>query len=231
LPVLVALLALGMWQVERLAWKEQLLSEIADRTTRAPVPLAQLLAATPSPDALEYTPVQVSGRFNHDSEMFFFATHEGQSGWYVYTPLSLSSPRAPYSAIIVNRGFVPFDQRDAVTRPGSQPDGEVTITGLARARLSSPPSWLVPDNKPQQREFFWKDWRTMVSISGLSFEATVPFFVDASAEPNAGGLPVGGVTLVNLPNNHLQYAVTWFGLAATLMVIVGVMVLRRMRGA
>ena len=95
--------------------------------------------------------------------------------------------------------------------------GEVTITGLARNPLAEKPSFIVPDNDPAKNIYYWKDLSLMARQIGLSQgDALVPFFIDADAKPNPGGLPRGGVTIIDLPNNHLQYAVTWYGLAATL---------------
>ena len=75
----------------------------------------------------------------------------------------------------------------------------------------------MPDNDPAKNIFFWKDLDAMAASAGLPRRATVlPFFVDADATPNPGGLPIGGVTTIDLPNNHLQYALTWYGLAAAL---------------
>ena len=99
-------------------------------------------------------------------------------------------------------------------------DGEVTVKGLARNPLATKPSSIVPDNDPAKNIFFWKDLDAMAASAGLPRRATVlPFFIDADATPNPGGLPIGGVTTIDLPNNHLQYALTWYGLAAALAVV------------
>ena len=97
----------------------------------------------------------------------------------------------------------------------------MTITGQARNPLSRKPSFIVPENEPAKDVFYWKDLSAMAATAGLPPGAKiVPFFVDAGkAPPNPGGLPVGGVTLIDLPNNHLQYALTWYGFAVTLLVI------------
>ncbi|TKB48360.1 MAG: SURF1 family protein, partial [Mesorhizobium sp.] len=95
--------------------------------------------------------------------------------------------------------------------------GEVTVTGLARNPLPAKPSMMLPDNDPQKNIFYWKDRDAMASSAGLpAGAALVPIFIDANATANPGGLPVGGVTVIDLPNSHLQYAITWYGLAAAL---------------
>jgi surfeit locus 1 family protein len=103
----------------------------------------------------------------------------------------------------------------------------MVVRGLARNPLAGKPSWILPDNDLAKNVFYWKDLSAMAASAGLPEGAVVlPFFVDVDATPNAGGLPVGGVTLLDLPNNHLQYAVTWYGLAAALAAVGIAMVLR-----
>ncbi len=231
LAAFAVLIGLGTWQVQRLHWKEELLATIEARLHQPPMTIADLADRAATEGALEYTPVRASGRFAHDEEMFFFATHEGQSGWYVYTPLLLApGETAPGDAILVNRGFVPYDMRDPATRPGSQPQGTVEVVGLARERIDGKPGFVVPDNQPGERTFFWKDWRTMVEVAGLDPATTVPFFIDAGPTARTE-LPRGGVTIVSLPNNHLQYAITWYGLAAALAGVVAVWSWRAWRRA
>lgn len=219
LVALAILLSLGFWQVQRLAWKEDLIARIEARIGSEPVPLAQVLSSDRSIADQEYRPVTVEGKFVHGAERHFFATHGGQSGFYVYTPLRLDTG----DHLFVNRGFVPYDRKDAATRAEGQVEGPVTITGLVRTALVEKPSAIVPDNDPAGNVFYWKDIRAMAESAGLPEDAPVlGLFVDADNSPNPGGLPVGGVTIVNLPNNHLQYAVTWFGVAAALAGVLGV---------
>lgn len=219
----VTLILLGNWQVRRLHWKEALLASVEQQLQEAPLTLAEIEKLPRS--EIEYRPMTVTGRFEHDRERHFFATYEGLSGYYVYTPLRLADGRA----IFVNRGFVPFDMKDAATRPEGQVAGMVTVTGLARDRLDEKPSFAVPENDIGQNIFYWKDLDAMAQSTGLSAGEVLPFFIDADDAPNPGGLPVGGVTRISFPNDHLQYAITWYGLAATLAVIVGLLAWRGRR--
>ena len=219
----VTLISLGNWQVRRLHWKEALLASVEQQLQAPPITLAEAEALPRS--EIEYRPITVTGRFEHDRERHFFATYQGQSGYYVYTPLRLADGRA----IFVNRGFVPFDMKDAATRQEGQVTGTVTVTGLARDRLDEKPSFAVPENDIAQNIFYWKDIDAMARSTGLSAGEVVPFFVDADDAPNPGGLPVGGVTRISFPNDHLQYAITWYGLAATLAIIVGLLAYRGWR--
>jgi surfeit locus 1 family protein len=210
------LVALGTWQLQRLQWKEALIATIGERVAALPAPLAQVEAQFARTADIEYQPVTVSGTLRHDSERHFFATWQGQSGFFVYTPLRLDDGRF----VFVNRGFVPYDRKDPMTRQQGLIGGEITLTGLARAALDEKPSAIVPDNQPETNIFYWKDIETMAASAGLPAAAdVVPFFVDAGDAPTPGGLPIGGVTIIDLPNNHLQYAMTWYGLAAALLAV------------
>jgi len=120
--------------------------------------------------------------------------------------------------------------KDPATRAAGQLAGRVTVTGLARNPLPGKPSFIVPDNDPGSNVFFWKDIGAMAGSAGLPAGAVVlPFFVDAGAAENPGGWPVGGVTRLDLPNSHLQYAVTWYGLAAALAIVLALFLRRRGR--
>ncbi|MDP3897460.1 MAG: SURF1 family protein [Mesorhizobium sp.] len=216
------LLALGTWQVQRLAWKEALIETIDSRIASAPKPLAAIEAMHAEGGDVDYQPAQATGRFLHGSERHFFATFQGQSGWYVYTPLELADGRA----LFVNRGFVPYDRKDAATRAEGQVAGDVVVTGLARNALAAKPSSLLPDNEPANNIYYWKDLGGMASSAGLDAASVLPFFLDAGPAPNPGGYPAGGVTMIEMPNSHLQYAVTWYGLALALTGVFAVWLAR-----
>ena len=218
LIALAILLSLGTWQVERLFWKEALIAELESRIHATPKPLADIEALAASGGDVDYRPMTVTGRFDNSRERHFLATWRGNSGFYIYTPLTLSDGRS----LFVNRGFVPYENKEPEMRVLGQLTDVVTVRGLARAKLSGKPSSLVPDNDFNRNIFYWKDLDAMASSTGLDAGKVLPFFLDADATPNPAGLPIGGVTLVDLPNNHLQYAVTWYGLAATLAAITAV---------
>jgi surfeit locus 1 family protein len=226
LVAFVILLGLGTWQVQRLHWKEDLLHTIDERMHAPAVPLPEAEARFAATGDVDYMPVTVRGTFLHEDERHFFSTWEGASGFDVYTPLRLDDGRY----LLVNRGFVPYELKDAAKRPAGQVTGEVTVTGLARNPLTQKPSRMIPDNDPAKNIFYWKDRDAIAATAGLpAGYRLVPFLLDANNAPNPGGLPVGGVTLIDLPNNHLQYAVTWYGLAAALVGVLFVWLCRPAR--
>lgn len=223
LPVtLAALLAfgvlvgLGAWQLERLAWKQGLVATVEARIHKAPV------ALPPEADWAhidfahdEYRRVRVQGRFRHDLEVQVYALVDaepdgsGGPGYWVVTPLDLSDG----SFVLVNRGFVPLDRRAPATRAQGQVDGLVTVTGLLR--LPEEAGLFTPANDAARDSWYVRDPDAIASAKELVRVA--PFLIDADATANPGGLPRGGLTRVSFPNRHLEYALTWFGLAATLL--------------
>lgn len=220
---ILMLVALGTWQVERLRWKEALIAMIDLRVSADPLPLDAIEAKFAAESDVDYWPVRASGVFLHQSERHFLATHDGRSGFFVYSPLGLDDGRF----VFVNRGFVPYELKDAGTRAAGQVAGRVTVRGLARNPLHDKPSFIVPDNDEGGNIFFWKDLEAMARTAGLPAGAEVlPFFIDAGAAAVPGGWPFGGVTRVDLPNNHLQYAVTWYGLAAALAAVLALFLRR-----
>lgn len=221
------LLGLGTWQMQRLYWKEDLLATIDQRMHSTPLTLEETERLFAETSDVDYVPTTVTGSFMHEGERHFLATWKGQSGFYIYTPLKLDDGRF----LLVNRGFVPYWLKEASARTAGQAVGVVTVKGLARNPLSEKPSSMVPDNDLGKNIFYWKDRDIMAASAGLPEDyVLLPFFVDADSTPNAGDWPAGGVTIISLPNNHLSYAVTWYGLAAALAGVMLFSLVGRARG-
>ena len=208
---ILVLLGLGTWQVERLFWKEGLIAQRQGAVSAPPAVLPDGLAAA---SGLEYHHVSATGTFLSDRELYLGATDDdGRLGYHVIEPLRLASG----VVLLVDRGFVPENLKLPASREAGEPQGEVTITGLLRLAPPEKPHWFLPDNSPARNYWFWVDIPAMSAATGL--DRVLPFYVDADATPNPGGWPKGGVTPLQLPNDHLQYAITWFSLAVALIVI------------
>lgn len=220
---------LGTWQLQRLAWKSALLETIEQRTTLPPVPLPAS-AAWPQldPAAYAYRHVVLTGSFSHDQEARVFRPLEEPRGRYsglgdlILTPFHLASG----GIVIVNRGFVPEDRLDPATRAAGQVAGEVTITGLMREPESRNP--FTPADQPQERLWFTRDPASIAAA--LQLGAVAPFTIDQDATALPGGLPQGGETVLAIPNNHLSYALTWFGLAVAVVAVYAASLWRRRAG-
>ncbi|MBB3935614.1 surfeit locus 1 family protein [Aureimonas phyllosphaerae] len=207
--VFAVLLVLGIWQVQRLSWKLDLIQRVEARVNAPP-------AAPPSPaqwaafdgPSEEYRRVRLEGSFRNDRETFVQALTELGSGFWVMTPFVMTDG----TTILVNRGFVPADRRDPATRAAGQQPGPVSITGLLR--LDEPGGGFLRSNDPAADRWFSRDVAAIAERRGLG--PVAPFFIDQSAGETPGGIPVGGLTVVAFRNHHLVYALTWFALATML---------------
>jgi surfeit locus 1 family protein len=196
---------LGAWQLERLQWKRGLIAEREASLAAAPVPPPRSLTEAAG---MQFRRVTVEGEFLHDREILRIAAGPtGGSGYAVITPLRQADGRA----IFVDRGFIPADLKAPGKRAAGQPAGPVRVTGVLRLPPSAKPSWFLPDNRPERNYWFWLDLPAMAAADRLSNVA--PFYIVADATPNPGGWPKGRDPAEPLPNNHLQYAITWFALA------------------
>ena len=211
---LAVLIGLGTWQLERRAWKLDLIAKMAARTRSEPVPLAAAIEVWQRTGDVEYMRVRAKGHFRHDREGYVYMPAKEGPGYHVYTPLETPDRRL----LLVNRGFVPDALKSPDRRQAGQAKSEVEIVGLARRPAEK--GWFTPASDVEQRMFFWPDYASMMTAAlddGKSRSAPVPFFLDAEALPgNPGGWPRGGVTRLELPNRHFEYALTWYGLAAAL---------------
>ena len=214
---IAVLCTLGTWQMKRLYWKEALIEKVNERIASEPQSLFELLENTPSLDDLNYIPAKISGEYDHTKEVYYFTTgKESTSGWNVHTPLILSDGRI----LIVNRGFVPDWNKNPDTRKDGQITGLQEVTGLVRNPIAQKPNDFVPDNNLEKREFFWRSHKQMMQLmSDNNSQEFLPVILDANEQNNPAGWPQGGTTIISFPNNHLQYAFTWFGLAAALLMV------------
>ena len=217
------LVGLGTWQVERLHWKRAL---IADRSAATSAPPAELPRTPDGARPLEFHRVQANGTFLHDREILVHAIERqrGAAGYLVLTPMRL----ADGGVVLVERGWVPTDKRNASTRAQGNPPGEAVVYGLLRLAPAEKPGGFVPANDPGRGEWFWIDLPAMARAADVP--EALSFYVEAVPAPNPGGLPLGGQANTDLPNDHLQYAITWYFLAAALAVFY-VLLLRRERAA
>ena len=126
--------------------------------------------------------------------------------------------RADLGDAVVNRGFIPYEQRENWKSIAPLPTGTQEIEGLLRQPPASKPGSMMPDNEPQSGTFYWRDIAAMAALSGINPQQLEGWYVDAGFPGKSpdGEYPVKGTTIVSFPNNHLQYAVTWYGLALAL---------------
>lgn len=218
--------ALGLWQLDRMAWKHALVGRIEARTAAAPVAppaAAEWPGIATDPAAWEYRRLQLEGHFLHDQEALVQATTALGAGHWVLTPLQLADGRL----VLVNRGFVPPAQRTPSVRGTPASPEPATVTGLLR--LSEPGGGFLRSNDPAADRWFSRDVAAIAQSRHLPEGRVAPFFVDAEMVP-APAWPRGGLTVLRFSDNHLVYALTWFVLAALSAGAV-VLVLRQARSA
>jgi surfeit locus 1 family protein len=214
------LCGLGIWQLQRLSFQQALLARMAERIH---APASALPDDTEwahlSPDAYEYRHVKITGIFDHDKEALVFRSLAGTVGYLVLTPLRLSSG----AYVIVNRGFVPSDKKSPSSRLEGETSGTVEVTGLMRSPEER--NLFTPADSPQTGIWFTRD--PLLIAKTFHLPTAAPFTVDAEAAGAANNLPQAGTTVLAIPNNHLSYALTWFGLAAALAAVLALFMFGR----
>ena len=206
-PVFIILLCLGTWQVQRLHWKEDLIARVDACLKNPPIPF----------DALKeddvcrgYRPVEVTGVFRHDGQILVHAMSlTGEAGYHVLTPFIPSKGKM---ALFVNRGWVASGKADF-----DKPKSRVTLRGVAA--LPPMPHWMQAENNPAKNDWYHVDPAAMAAAVGIKDYS--PYILVADAVPGVQS-PLGGQLRARFRNNHLAYAVTWYGLAAALLVIYGI---------
>lgn len=206
------LCGLGLWQVQRLAWKEALIAELEARLTAPPIALPSALA----PETHEFRRIEVSGRFTaaagaHGfSDIAYLVTKRPWgAGYRVIQPFETIEGRV----LLVDRGYAPIaekNERGRAARPTPSPEGEITLTGALRwpddsdafNDLSKPPA----NNVWQTREI----GRT----APLFGAEPVLLVAETPTAPPGAEFPIPLPVTIDLPNDHLQYAITWFSMAA-----------------
>ncbi len=214
LPAFLILIGLGIWQVDRLAWKTELLATIDARMS---APAVTLPTAIDDPSAWDYRRVTVDGTFEPGRALRLVSrVHGGQAGEQVIVPLVRDDVERPGQIVLVDQGWVPN---------GWQPDAgtvEGTVTGILH--VPTRPGWLQPANDPQANTWFFVDLDAMAAAVGAAQVFPLVLYQDAGP---TDAPPIGGQLRVDLPNNHLNYAITWFSLAFVLLVIYVLFHLRR----
>jgi surfeit locus 1 family protein len=209
------LCALGTWQLQRKAWKEDLIATLERRLAVAPGPL-------PGPQEwpglnradMEFRRVRFTAAFLHDREALVYTSGSALRsdangpGYWVFTPAQL----ADHALVMVDRGFVPEGRQDPARRPEGRLAGPVDIVGVLR--WPEQPGWFSPPPEVARNLWFVRDPMAMAAAKGLG--AVAPFYVEEESPRPPGGWPSPAKLKVNLPNNHAQYMITWFGLAAAL---------------
>lgn len=208
---LAILIGLGTWQMQRMAWKAGLIAMVEARLALEPIAFPDLVKRDQGGEDMRYTPVKVTGVFNHEQERHYFLPLGSQVGWHILTPLRIDTGEI----VFVNRGFVPDKLKVQTTRLAGLPEGRITIEGLARHFGTK--GLFTPDNDASSNQWFWLDKKQLyASLSGYQ-GGQYGFLIDARKTTGGSKWPKAGVTRVKFQDKHFGYALTWYGLALTLL--------------
>lgn len=220
---LLVLVSLGTWQLQRLEWKRQLIAKSEARISQSPAPLKEVLAILATGQDQEYRPVSVTGIYRHEGEQRVFGTFGGKPGYYLFTPMEITIADTQY--IYVNRGFVPQKiWQNAISDNAisdiARPSDEVSINGLYRGpeMRRGLANLLAPDNQLEESLWFERRPDLMAQDSNINAHAG---YLDLISDVDAGRWPKSGTTRLDFSNRHMEYALTWFGLAVTLVGVWG----------
>jgi len=215
LAVLV-LLALGTWQMQRLYWKEAL---IIERQARSQAPARSLPGTFEDPSSLEFVRVRLRGAFLHEDELYVASrTFKGRVGLHVVTPFVLDDGRV----LLVNRGWVPVDRSKPETRLEGRIEESLDLEVILRRGGWRGMDFTRPQNDPANNLWLWFDLPAMaarVQLENAVTEVYGEILPDGLGGEVPGGLPIAVGASIELRNDHLQYAITWYALALALLVI------------
>ena len=210
---LALLLGLGRWQVQRLHWKEDLLAKIAALRDAPPQPLAAVLRRAAHAADVDFTRVQIDcPSVQATPYLRLYGVRDAMAGFHIITACPLTG--GAYGAVLVDRGFLPQDEAGQIHLAAGDAIRQAVIGVLRRGDAKT---FVTPDNQPAQRLFYFRDIPAMAQVLGVSRPAPTFLMLEQPAPPPGGPSPAPLPT--DIPNHHLEYAVTWFGLAAGLLCV------------
>lgn len=221
------LIGLGVWQLDRKVWKENLIATLNARLSSAPgdLPPRAGWARLRESDE-EFRLVTFPAEFLDGEEALVYTAGSPLRpdvkgpGYWIFAPARLAGG----SVVVINRGFVPADHKDPSTRAEGTMHGIVDVVGVVR--WPEKRNSFTPDDDPKNNVWYLRDSSSIATSK--NWAAAAPFYIDQVAPVPAGGWPKPGKLVVNLPDNHLQYAITWFGLALALAGVYSVWLARRL---
>lgn len=219
-PALIVLIALGTWQVQRMMWKNGIIEAV---NTRIAMPAIDMPVAVDNIDNMQYRKVKVKGEFMHNKEVHLFVgprERGGDAGYNIVTPVKLTNG----AYVLVDRGWVPAEKKEAAKRPETLVKGVVEFDGMVHK--GEVKKSLVPDNDITKNLWFWIDVPSIETYAGIKLQN---LYVRALHKAGDKSLPIAGQDKIRYANDHLKYAITWYGLAIALVVIYVVYHIKRQK--
>jgi surfeit locus 1 family protein len=219
---LAILIVLGGWQLQRMKWKEHLLAQIAALQSAPPQPLAPVLDALGHSRDVGFTRVRVTcPGLGKAPYLELYGLREGQAGSRLIS--ACAAPNSHYRTILVDRGFV----GDTVSsRPPVDPADTTPVELVGVLRNPDPASFVTPANRSDTNRWFSRDAVAMAAALKAPQPAPVFLMAETSSNPEWKAL-IPAPLPAEIPNRHLEYALTWFGLAGALAAVYAAMLLKR----
>ncbi len=217
------LVSLGNWQMKRRLFKAELIEKVETRLKAAPLSFREINSQALAGGDVEYQPVRLKGSFQHDREIHYFLPLGSKVGWHILTPFEEQGG----DIVFVDRGFVPDAFKAQKTRLDGLPEGDVELVGLVRRFEMQ--GLFTPDNEVMANKWFWRDGEGLYNQLSRYQGRRLSFMVDAGRDAQTGTWPKAGVTRIQFHDKHLGYALTWYGLAMTLIGVFAAFAYQRLR--
>ena len=225
LLIIAGLLALGSWQIHRMQWKRQLIAHSKAAVTAKPVSINDIAAGIEYGYGVDWLRIKLTGSYRHDLERYMYAPKKTGQGYQVITPFLDDSG----FLVFVDRGWVSeMDKNPASRKDARKPENTITITGITRLHEVGI-ALFMPDADSVKNVWYWYDRKTLAALLpadiGKSADGQLPVIsqvfvqVEPKGEPGAGVSPQIAPVEINLPDNHLQYAITWFTLSVFMLAM------------
>lgn len=216
IPTLITLVgvgmmfALGVWQLQRLEWKQNIISQVEEGMQEAPI--THLFTDKDMQTAMEFRRVKLAGMFSYNEAHITPRYFRGKLGYGVLTPFLFGSAGnfSESTYILVDRGWIPAEEKskfEALAKQAAAHEG-VVIEGILRRPLGK--GWFTPNNDPEKNLWFWMDMPALEKALGAKLQ---PMIVQMVGEQKRDVYPIPSDGKIKLRNDHLGYAITWFLIA------------------
>lgn len=204
------LVYLGVWQVKRLYWKNSLISTMNEKIAMPPVSVDDVIKDV---EGNKYRKIELKGEFLHNQEKYLFVgkrSARSLQGFDILTPFKLENGEV----VLVDRGWIDADRKKKNMRSETLVKGTQKLVGMVH-KGEKKGKW-TPENDAEKNFWFWIDLQEIKENSSITQD---DFYVRLVKNSNDNSYPIAGDTVIRQRNDHLQYAITWFVLAITSLVI------------
>ncbi len=225
LLMIVCLVALGAWQLQRMQWKAQLIEQSKSALTAKPVSINDITAGIEYGFSVDWLRIELTGSYRHDLERYIYSPTKAGIGYQIITPFIDDAG----ILVFVDRGWVPATAKDLANRqPARQPENKIVITGVTRLHIPGTTLFQAQADRVNN-VWYWYDRETLATSlptgTGETTDGQLPIIspvfvqLEPNGEPGVGEWPKIGPVKIELPNNHLHYAITWLSLALITLVM------------